>query len=118
MIRLPSYLALLMSLVLALSSVSLAAMGHGAATTAGTMLVTLCGGDTPVLVDIPGTPAPGPRAVCPDCLLHAGLALLTACDPPLLLQTGHQILVRSVQSPSTLPLALVPAQARAPPALI
>ena len=118
MIRLPTLVALLMSMVLALSSVSLAAMGHGAAKTAGTMLVTLCGSDTPVLVDLPGAPAPGPSGVCPDCLLHAGLGLLTTCVPPLLPQTGHRILARSVQFPSALPLTLVPAQARAPPVLI
>ncbi len=118
MTRLPTLVALLMAMVLALSSVSLAAMGHGTAATGGTMLVTLCGSDTPVLVDMPGAPASSPRPVCPDCLLHAGLALLTASEPPLVPQTGLRILARSVQPPSMLPLALVPAQARAPPALI
>ena len=116
MTRLPTLVALLMAMVLALSSVSLAAMGHGTATTGGTMLVTLCGSDTPVLVDMPGAPAP--RPACPDCLLHAGLALPTASEPPLVPQTGLRILARSVETPSALPLALVPAQARAPPALI
>ena len=118
MIRLPTFVALLMAMVLALSSVSLAAMGHGTASTGGTMLVTLCGSDTPVLVDLPGSPASSPRPVCPDCLLHAGLALLTACDLPLLPPPSQRILARSVRSPGALPLALVPPQARAPPVLI
>ncbi len=73
MFRAATLHAVVLSLILALSSISLSAMGQGAG---GAMLVELCGSDTPVLVESPALPQDGPHAHCPECLGPVGAALL------------------------------------------
>ncbi len=109
--------ALLLSLIIALSSVTMAAMGNGAAAE-GSVLVTLCGSDAPVLVTVPGTPAPKDHAPCPDCLLHAGLGILTQAQPARVPQSRSQIVAAPYQARVVSQLLRLSARARGPPSLI
>lgn len=116
MSRLAPVFALFLSLIVALSSVSMAAMGHGAG--GGTMLVELCGSDIPVEVEIPGAPQDKAPHLCPDCLLHLGAAPLpqaSVCHPP---ETTPAALAVLVAPAFAGPVPAVTPSARAPPFLI
>lgn len=113
-------LGMLLSLVLAASSLTAAQMrGHAA----DGRLVEICSDSidgssvSTVMLDAQGNPVAPPHP-CPDCTLAAGLAVLpepSATLPPYMGATRIALFVAESHRAA---LALLPAQARAPPVMI
>lgn len=113
--RLRPLTALLLALLLALSSGTMA-VARGQATAVGTMV--LCSGQGPVAVpvDAEGNPT-GPAHICPDCALS--LFAAHSAPPPALARPATAALPASVAPEARIPprRASITPPARGPPPL-
>ncbi|HMO07445.1 MAG TPA: hypothetical protein PKD10_07315 [Paracoccaceae bacterium] len=111
-----SVLSLLLAVLLAMASQSMAvARSHAAA---GAFAVEVCADGAPatVLLDSQGKPVP-PVHLCPDCVAGLALAMPPGSDPPFRPQALSRAGARSTAraTPSTHPPA---PPARGPPAFV
>lgn len=110
-----AYLALALSLVLVLTSHSMA-QARGMAAPAGEMVICTGSGYVTVLTDAEGQPV-GPSHICPDCALSLFAALGGGFEAPVLpLSGGARVTFDySFVAPS---LQVLRAHARGPPLFI